>query len=243
IILAALAVGLTALTSRFRFPSAEAAPHDSLVAGFRAALRALTRRDVLRWLILLECADFMMDVLLGFLALYVVDVAGGTPEQGALAVAVWTGVGLFSDFLIIPLLERVRGLTYLRFSAAMMLVLFPAFLIVPSFPAKLVCLALMGLFNAGWYAILQGQLYSSLPGQSGTVIAVDALFGIATGFIPAVLGWVAEQYSLSAMMWLLLLGPVALVIGLPTTTSPAVIHTGSRPASSRAVREDADGER
>ncbi|MGQ0603819.1 MAG: MFS transporter, partial [Anaerolineales bacterium] len=42
IILAALAVGLTALTSRFRFPSAEAAPHDSLVAGFRAALRALT---------------------------------------------------------------------------------------------------------------------------------------------------------------------------------------------------------
>jgi FSR family fosmidomycin resistance protein-like MFS transporter len=210
-----LALALTLFTARSPFPAVTAAPHESLAAGFRAALRALARRDVLRWLILLEFSDFMLDVLLGFLALYVVDVAGGTPEQGALAVAVWTSVGLLSDFLLIPLLERMRGLTYLRFSAAVMLVLFPAFLLVPSYPLKLVCLALMGLFNAGWYAILKGNMYSALPGQSGTVIAVDALFGIATGFIPASLGWVAEQSDLNVTMWLLLLGPVALLIGLP----------------------------
>jgi FSR family fosmidomycin resistance protein-like MFS transporter len=212
-----LALALTFFLARSSFPVMTATPHESLAAGFRAALRALARRDVLRWLILLEFADFMMDILLGFLALYVVDVAGGTPEQGALAVAVWTGVGLLSDFLLIPLLERVRGLTYLRFSAAAMLILFPAFLLAPTYPLKLVCLALMGLFNAGWYAILKGQLYSALPGQSGTVIAVDALFGIVTGFIPGLLGWVAEQSDLSVTMWLLLLGPVALLIGLPAT--------------------------
>jgi FSR family fosmidomycin resistance protein-like MFS transporter len=220
-----LALALTLCLARRPFPATAATPHESLTAGFRAAFRALARRDVLRWLILLEFSDFMLDILLGFLALYIVDVAGGTPEQGALAVGVWTGVGLLGDFLLIPLLERVRGLSYLRFSAAVILVLFPAFLLVPSFPLKLVCLGLMGLFNAGWYAILKGNMYSALPGQSGTVIAVDALFGIATGFIPGALGWVAEQSDLNVTMWLLLLGPAALVVGLPRATSPAAGET------------------
>lgn len=225
IVFGVLALALTLFLARRPFPATTATPHESLTAGFRAAFRALARRDVLRWLILLEFSDFMLDILLGFLALYIVDVAGGTPEQGALAVAVWTGVGLLGDFLLIPLLERVRGLTYLRFSAAVIVVLFPAFLLVPSFPLKLICLALMGLFNAGWYAILKGNLYSALPGQSGTVIAVDALFGIATGFIPGVLGWVAERSDLNVTMWLLLLGPAALLVGLPRANSCAAGET------------------
>jgi FSR family fosmidomycin resistance protein-like MFS transporter len=214
-----LALALTFLTARFPFPQTEAASHESLAAGFRAAFRALRRLEVLRWLILLEFSDFMLDVLLKFLALYIVDVAGGTPEQGALAVAVWTGVGLLGDALLIPLLERVRGLTYLRLSAALTLVIFPAFLLAPTYEFRLGLLALLGLFNSGWYAILQGRLYSTLPGQSGTVIAVNALFGLVSGFIPAALGWVAEQFSLAVMMWLLLLGPVVLLIGLGRTKS------------------------
>jgi FSR family fosmidomycin resistance protein-like MFS transporter len=214
-----LSLALTLSLARSRFPDMAATHHESFTAGFRAAFRALARRDVLRWLILLEFSDFMLDILLGFLALYIVDVAGGTPEQGALAVAVWTGVGLLGDALLIPLLERVRGLTYLRLSAALTLVIFPAFLLAPTYEFRLGLLALLGLFNSGWYAILQGRLYSTLPGQSGTVIAVNALFGLVSGFIPAALGWVAEQFSLAVMMWLLLLGPVVLLIGLGRTKS------------------------
>lgn len=215
LLFATLAVALTLLAARFPFPAASSAEHTNLAEGLRAAVQAVQRPTVLRWLILLEFADFMLDILLSFLALYVVDVAGGTVEQGALAVAVWTGVGLLGDFLLIPLLERVRGLSYLRVSAVVVFGLFTAFLLVPSFPFKLVMLALMGLFNAGWYAILQGQLYSALPGQSGTVMAVDALFGLGTSFIPALLGWVADEFSLTVAMWLLLLGPIALWVGLP----------------------------
>lgn len=37
---------------------------------------ALRQKEVLRWLVLLEFSDLMLDVLLGFLALYFVDVAG-----------------------------------------------------------------------------------------------------------------------------------------------------------------------
>ncbi len=46
----------------------------------------------------------MLDVLLGFLALYFVDVAGFSSSQAGLGVAVWTGMGLLGDFLLILLL-------------------------------------------------------------------------------------------------------------------------------------------
>ena len=70
-------------------------------------------------------------------------------------------------------------------------------------------------FNAGWYSILKGQLYTSMPGQSGTVMALGNIFGWVSGFIPLGLGWVAQQYDLRVTMWLLLLGPIALMVGLP----------------------------
>jgi len=54
-----------------------------------------------------------------------------------------------------------------------------------------------------------------MPGQSGTVMAVGNVFGLAGGLIPLVLGLVAEQAGLSMTMWLLLLGPLALLAGLP----------------------------
>lgn len=217
LVMAVLALALTALTARYRFPQAHASQPDSvsLRSAVRHILQALARRDVLRWLVLLEFSDFMLDILLGFLALYMVDVAGATPEQGALAVAVWTGVGVIGDWLLIPLLERVRGLAYLRVSALVMLALYPGFLLTADFTTKLIWLALLGLFNSGWYAILKGQLYSSLPGRSGIVTAVDSLFGTVVSFVPALLGWVAEAFGLSVTLWLLLLGPVALLAGIP----------------------------
>jgi FSR family fosmidomycin resistance protein-like MFS transporter len=137
------------------------------------------------------------------------------------AVAVWSGVGLVGDALLIPLLERVRGLNYLRFSALAMLLLYPAFLLVPWYGAKLVLLALMGLGNAGWYAILKGQLYSALPGQSGTAMALDSGFGLVYGLVPALLGFIAERAGLPVMMWVLAAGPLALLLGLPRVLRPS----------------------
>jgi FSR family fosmidomycin resistance protein-like MFS transporter len=186
-------------------------------AGIAGAVQALRRVDVLRWLTLLQCADLMMDVLLGFLALYLVDVAGATPALAGIAVAVWTGVGLLGDLLLIPLLDRVQGLTYLRLSAAAELVLFPAFLLAPATWAKIVLLGMLGLFNAGWYSILKAQLYSAMPGQSGTVMAVGNAFGLVGGLIPLGLGLVAERFDLVVTMWLLMVGPITLLIGIPRT--------------------------
>jgi FSR family fosmidomycin resistance protein-like MFS transporter len=82
---------------------------------------------------------------------------------------------------MIPLLERVPGLSYLHLSALLELAFFPALLLVPGLPTKVVLLALLGFFSAGWYAIPTGQLYSAMPGQSGTVMALANLFGLAGG--------------------------------------------------------------
>jgi FSR family fosmidomycin resistance protein-like MFS transporter len=189
-------------------------------SGIRGALSALRRAEVLRWLALLEFSDLMLDVLLGFLALYFVDVAGLSPGQAALGVAVWSVLGLLGDFLLIPLLEKVHGLAYLRLSVMLELVLFTAFLLVHPPVVKFILVGLLGLFNSGWYAILQGRLYSSMPGQSGTVMTVQNVFGLLGKLLPFGIGLAAQFLGLRLAMWLLLLGPLALLVGLPRHHTP-----------------------
>ncbi|MBC7909129.1 MAG: MFS transporter [Pyrinomonadaceae bacterium] len=219
VILFALSLMLVAAAWRFPFvtPSADMEQHAriGLWKGVRQALRALKRREVLRWLILLELADLVMDGLHGYLALYFVDVVGLSEAQAGLSLIVWTCAGLPGDILLLPLLERVRGLSYLRLSALVILLLFPAFLLVPGVTLKLVVLGLIGFSNAGWYSILKAQLYAAMPGQSGAVMALGNLSGLFTSLVPLGLGLFAERFGLGAAMWLLLLGPIALLFGVP----------------------------
>jgi FSR family fosmidomycin resistance protein-like MFS transporter len=231
-----LCVGAVALARRHPFEnearSAEGRTRAAFVEGVRGALRALRSRTVLRWLLLLKLGDFTYDVLRGFLALYFVDVVGAGEARAALAVVVWTWVGLAGDFLLLPLLERVRGISYLRVSTSVVAVLFPALLLVEGVKTKLLLLGLLGFANAGWYAILKAKLYEELPGRSGTAMTLSNVFGLAGGLVPLALGAFAQRYGLGAMMWLLTLGPLSLFIGLLT------VRDGIN--SSQTFREDAE---
>jgi FSR family fosmidomycin resistance protein-like MFS transporter len=196
--------------------SAEPFPQIAHVMdGLRTTASALRNPDILRWLALLEFSNLMLDVLYGFLPLYFVDVAGFTPAEAAASVVVWTGVGLIGDFLLIPSLERVKGLDYLRWSVLIELVLFPAFLLVSIPWLKLVFLGAMGFFNAGWYAILKANMFSAMPGKSGIAQALDNLGGMFGTLLPLGLGLAAQAFGLGSAMWLLLAGPLALLLGLP----------------------------
>lgn len=201
-------------------PEAESDP-PSLSAGLRDAWRAVGQRDVLRWLALLQFGDLMLDILYGFLALYFVDVAGVSPEVAALAVATWAGVGLVGDALLIPLIERTPGLRYLRRSAIAVAVLFPAFLLVEPLALKLALLGALGLLNAGWYAIPMAQLYATLPNQSGAALAAANVAGLGGSLLPLAIGAVAQAAGLDVAMWLLMAGPLALLIGLPRQDTAA----------------------
>jgi FSR family fosmidomycin resistance protein-like MFS transporter len=157
----------------------------------------------------------MMDVLLGYLALYMVDVVGATSGVASSAVAVWTIASLIGELVLIPLLARWVGVRYLRWSAVIELLLYCGLLLVDPIEAKLVLLALLGLFSAGWYSILKAQLYTALPRRSGTAMAVYNVAGLAGSVLVWGLGMVAQRAGLSIAMWLLCLGPLALIVGLP----------------------------
>lgn len=182
---------------------------------FKQAWIIVRQFHVMRWVALLEFSDLMLDILMSFLALYFVDVVGFNPATAAIAVSVWTGVGLVGDFLIVFLLERVDGLAYLRVSAVLEFVLYTAFLLVDDVLLKVAILGIIGFFNAGWYSVLQGRLYSALPGQSGMVLFVSNIGGLFGATMPFVIGAIASQWGLSVAMWVMLLGPLALMIGLP----------------------------
>lgn len=196
-------------------PPTRAAVRRALAEAARGALRALRRRDVLRWLTLIHFADLMLDVLLGFLALYYVDLMGATEGRAAFVVLVFTGMGLLGDGLVIPLLKRVDGVGYLKASACAILAAYSAFLLMDDTPLKLALLAVVSMLTSGWYSILKGRLYSEMPGQSATVMALDSASGMIGGLLPLSIGIAAQSYGLGAAMWLLAAGPVALLVGLP----------------------------
>lgn len=184
----------------------------ALVRDFFAVFRNST---LVRFLVLTELADLMLDKLYELTGLYFFDVVGVDIAQAALASAVFTIVGLAGNILLIPLLERVNGIRVVRLSSSLVILLYVAFLIAPFIWAKYMLIALVSFATAGWFAILRGRTFAALPGQSGMVVAVTALANLSVLLTPTILGAIADSFGLQSAMWLLLLGPVALLIGLP----------------------------
>jgi FSR family fosmidomycin resistance protein-like MFS transporter len=194
--------------------------------GFRLAFSALKRKEVWRWLLLLEFADLMMDVLFSFLALYFVDVGRVTETQAGIAVISWLAMGLITDFLFIPVVDRQKDtIKFLRRTAFVELIAFAGFLLIPGFIPKLIFVIFVNLFNTGWYSILQGRLYSSLPGQSASIMAIGAVTTPIAKVFPLAIGFLADRFGLGTAMWLLILGPIALLIGLPRNSQKSHVES------------------
>jgi len=190
----------------------------------RNAVRALREREVLRWLVVLELQDLQGDLLLGFLALYLVDVAGVSPAAAGFAVAVWTVAGLAGAVWLVGATRRMDGVRYLRISTGFALALFPAFLLLPPLAPKLVAVAALGAVTAGWYPIAQARLFGAMPGASGTAIALSSLASLGGSLLPLALAAAADRLGLANAMWLLLVGPIVVLAILPrgrARSSPA----------------------
>jgi MFS transporter, FSR family, fosmidomycin resistance protein len=197
-------------------PAAEAEPvPDCEDASLRTAVSALRRGDVRRWLVLLEVADLLLDVLSGFLALYLVAVARATPAQAALGVAIRLAAGLAGDVLVIRFLDRFGSLGLLRAGAAAAAVLYPAFLMVPGLGAKLAVLAALSVATAPWYPAIQAELYRSLPGRSGIAVSLSSAAGLLGGLGPLAVGFLAQRFSLAWAVTSLAVAPVAVLIVMP----------------------------
>jgi FSR family fosmidomycin resistance protein-like MFS transporter len=211
VFLGSAVVTLPLVATAFRTPPSPAV-HESFPAALRGLLHELCRWSVIRWLVVLEATNLLSDVLLGYLALYFVDVVGLSPAAAAAAVIVWTVGGLAGDALLLVILARTSGTRYLRVSAVLALGVYPAFLLAPAAGLKVALLAVLGVVHAGWYAIPQGRLFNELGDRSGTVVAMSSLSSAASSLLPLAIGMLAERTGLGAALWVCLVAPLALLL-------------------------------
>ena len=183
-------------------------------AAARRAVGALREAGVARWLALIQVCDLLLDILTGFLGLYLVDVVHATKAQAALGVAIRLGAGLAGDAAGIRILARASGLSVLRASVAAAAVLYPGFLLVPGLWPKLLLLGCLTIVTAPWYPVLQAQLYRSLPGRSGVVVSLSSAASLLGGVIPLAVGFLAQRFGLSWALTSLAVAPPCLLAGL-----------------------------
>jgi FSR family fosmidomycin resistance protein-like MFS transporter len=191
----------------------EAAGGQPWSARAREVRAALRDWSVMRWLLLLQVADLLVDVFTGFLGLYLVKVVHLSPAVAALAIAIRLGAGLAGDAALVVVLERVSDLTVLRAGAVAAALLYPAFLLVPGTVAKLVILAALSMATAPWYPVLQARLYGSLPGRSSIAVTLSSAAGLAGGLGPLAVGLIADAFGLPWALAGLVAVPVAVLAG------------------------------
>ena len=195
--------------------AAESEPEDDLafMDRVRMVLTALRDWSILRWALLINVADLLVDVFTGFLALYLVEVVHLAPTIAALAIAIRLGAGLAGDAVLVIVLERVTDLTVLRATAVAAALLYPGFLLAPGPVAKLVILALLSAATATWYPLLQARLYGSLPGRSSVAVTLSSAAGLAGGLGPLAVGLIAGAFGLSWALAGLVVVPLAVLAG------------------------------
>ena len=218
IALAALCLVLVLVQWPRQFPAhqlSETLPSQQLRGLLSGLWETLRNRSLLRWMVLLEFSDLLLDVLTEYLPYYFADVSGFSKVQTSLMMSVLMGAGLLSNLALIPLLERVPGRRVVRWSSAATVLIYPLFLLAPWAWAKIGLAVLLKLVTLGWYEVLQGEAYASVPGRSGTVMAIGSLTGLLGGLITGLLGLVADRAGLPAAMWMLLAGPVILLLFVP----------------------------
>ena len=184
--------------------------------GWRAAASIIRTSGALRWLMLLEVANLLLDVLTPFLALYLVTVDDVSPSVAALGVAVRLGAGLAGDVILIRLLARRDSRRVIRASVWATLALLPAFLVVPGLALKLVALAALTIATAPWYPVLQAELYGSLPGRSGLAVSLTSASGLVGALGPLAVGLLAQRFGLSWAMTSLCIVPVLMLAVVPS---------------------------
>jgi MFS transporter, FSR family, fosmidomycin resistance protein len=228
---AGAALAAAAVAGPTRLAPADPAEADADDEGRRPAIRdvlaALRTGGTFRWLVLLEIGDLLLDVLTGYVGVYLVDVAHASPAEAAVGVAVRLGGGLAGDALFVAIARRVSGPAVLRVSAIAAGLLYPAFLLVPSLPAKVVILAALSVATACWYPVIQSGLYISLPGRSDIAVFLSSAAGLLGAAGPLAVGFLAQQAGLAWALTGLAAAP-AIVL--------AVLPRGARAGSRKVLR-------
>jgi FSR family fosmidomycin resistance protein-like MFS transporter len=216
--LAFICLGFVIMVLKKEFPPRslrKGRPGEELIDVLRGAWKAVRNLHLLRWIVLLQFSDLLLDIFTGFLALYFTEAIGIKNAQAGVVVSAYIAASLAADVLVVRLLERIPGRKLVRFTAAIMLVVYPLWLLVPWTWAKLALLLVLPFCRMGWYPVLEGESFATIPERSATVNFVGSLGGPLAAGLAYMVSAAAEAFTLPAAMWLLLLGPLFLVLFVP----------------------------
>jgi MFS transporter, FSR family, fosmidomycin resistance protein len=228
VVLAAAASLAWVLLLRWGAPATPSPTGSARRSSRRDLVDALRARQVVRWLILLQVADLLLDVLTGFVALYFVDVVHTAPSWGVAAIAVRLAAGVVSEAALVPVLGRVDSRRVVVAGAMLAVVAYPAFLVAPGPGLKIVVLGVLSAATAPWYPVLQAQLYRALDDHSAVAVTLSSAASLAGGVAPLVVGLAAERFGLGAAL-------AGLVVVAP------VVLAGVRPRSGARRRAPSSG--
>jgi MFS family permease len=207
---AAVAMGLyAAALATQRFPVAEA--HLAERPGERSLRSALANRTLLLWCLSCSLTCLLDELVLSFGALHLRDHHGAGDVLRSLVLGSFVAGGIVGLLAADRLLVRVEPLRFLVTTSVVGAALVPLWVLAPSASAVAAVLLALGALSATYYPIVKAQAYRALPGRSGAVNAVDALFTPVAVLAPLGLAAVADASGLVPAILLLGLEPVGIL--------------------------------
>jgi hypothetical protein len=116
---------------------------------------------------------------------------------GVLFVLSLAGVAFAQNFaeLLIAALNRFSDLAILRATAVAAALLYPAFLLAPELPVKIVLLAPLSAATATWYPLPRARLYGTVPSPVAVTLTTATSMAAAAGSLAV--GVVAGAFGLT----------------------------------------------
>jgi MFS family permease len=222
------------LTLPLRFPRPALSPpvddaddgdaEESFWAGLWPAIRAaLSDRVLLRWMGVLVMATMVDEIFLGFTGLLLRDRLHATIASISLILA----LGMIGGMVGLLLLERLLarhpqqqqiGVRLLPWLAVMTLAGIVTLLLSQALWLAAAALFVIGLGATGWYPVARAATYDRLPGRAGLARAITGLVMPIELLLPAIVGLLAERFSLVVALGFLGLAPIGVLALAPRAT-------------------------
>ncbi|MDX1663822.1 MAG: MFS transporter [Candidatus Promineifilaceae bacterium] len=198
------AVVYTLLLLRARFPPPPDSADGAGVAGAWGDLRrnvraVIANRQMWQWLLFL-LAFALFEAPFALKTVWLAEQVGMSQALVALYRALEMAITFLGFLWVDHMLRRVAGRRLLWLALVGLLVVVPAWLLLPGIVARFLLAWPLNFLLAAIWPISLGQLLSSVPGRAGTVTALGSLFGVLP--LSLLFGWLAEATSLTAATFL-----------------------------------------
>lgn len=192
--------------------------HESHI-GFRSIwmnlLEALRHPHLLRWVSIVFIAGMLDEVFVSFTALYLKEGVHANPVEISLVFGGQTVGGMLGLALLNHILKSIPMKYLLSLGACLAFIGFVGLLSTPFLWLASIALFVLGLGGSTWYPLAKASAYESLPGRSGTIGAVIDLMAPLQAVTPLAVGFVSQQFGITAGIGLLGLAPIAVLFLIP----------------------------